>query len=236
MSHEQLLEIQSIDVESGQLRHRRVAMPEIAELESAQIERAKIQEEIDLVAAARVEVGTRQRRFEDEALIVAGKADADDARLYSGDISGMKDLQAMQDEIAGLRKRQGGLEDQALEAMEEAETLAEQIAEVESSQTSVNDRITVLEAEIAATQGEIDRRLDEISLQRETAAGEVDASDLDNYERLRPGFESATVVKFDGHKCVGCPSTMPAMEVDRMKRADADTVLSCSECGRIVLR
>jgi predicted nucleic acid-binding Zn-ribbon protein len=43
------------------------------------------------------------------------------------------------------------------------------------------------------------------------------------------------VVSFDGRNCVGCPSTMPAMELDRMKHADQGSVLSCNECGRIVI-
>ena len=47
---------------------------------------------------------------------------------------------------------------------------------------------------------------------------------------------AATVVRFDGAGCSGCPSAMPAMEVDRLKHLDGTDPADCEECGRIVLR
>ena len=63
----------------------------------------------------------------------------------------------------------------------------------------------------------------------------LDSSLMADYQRLRPVFGSATVVRFESGNCVGCPSMMPAMEVDRMKYTTDSDVLSCDECGRIVL-
>lgn len=235
MSHDKLLDIQRLDVEADQLRHRRANLQQRGELELATAEQARQQVGIDTFAAERVEVATRQKRLEDEAQIVAARADKDDARLYSGDVSAMKDLQALQDEIAGLRRRQGDLEDKALEAMEEAEELNGRIDALESDRQTVDERISVLEAEITAAEAEIESQLADLTAARDTAAAGVDPAHLADYERLRDSFGAATVVQFDGGNCVGCPSTMPAVEIDRMKREPSGSVQHCDECGRIVI-
>jgi predicted nucleic acid-binding Zn-ribbon protein len=234
MSELHLLDIQHLDTEAEQLRHRHVNFPERAARDGAIAERVRLAGEIDAIGVARLEVSSRQKRFEDEAQIFSSKADEDDKRLYSGDV-GMKGLQPLQDEIKGLRERQGGLEDQALEAMEESEGLATRLEETQVAHAATEEQITVLEAEIASIEDEIATQLGEVATQRAAAAAAVDPADLAEYERLRPGMGSATVVRFDGGNCVGCPSTMPAMELDRMKHAEAGSVLSCNECGRIVL-
>ena len=236
MSDQALLEIQQFDVDTDRLNHRRLNMEQRGSLEEALAARATQQVEIDAVAASRVEVANRQRRFEDEAQIVSVRAAADDARLYSGEVQGLKDLEALQHEIAGLRARQEKLEDQALEAMEESEELAGRVKALEAERLDVDTKIEALETEIIAIEAEIDVEIDRISKARVAAVSGVDADLIARYERLHPGMGAATVVCFDGSNCSGCPSVMPAMEVDRVKHEPSGSVLECRECGRIVLR
>jgi len=235
MSLEQLLRVQSIDVESRQLRHRRETLEQRSELAASSVRRAEEQLSIDEVAALRVEAASRQRRLEDEAQIVAAKVADDSARLYSGEVTGMKDLQALQHEIDHLKARQESIEDDALSAMEEAEAFTNRVTDMEQSCSGLDQRITELLDEIAAAEHEIDERLAALVLERGSVTAEVDPSMIEEYEQLRPGFGLATVVRFDGHKCVGCPSVMPSVEIDRLKHADGGILEHCSECGRMVL-
>ncbi|NDH96061.1 MAG: hypothetical protein EBZ17_01125 [Actinobacteria bacterium] len=174
MTANALLDLQALDVETRQLNHRRAALEQRTKLDEALAEQARRQVEIDTVAAARLEVSSRQKKAEADAQLVSDKADADESKLYGGEVTGLKDLEALQHEIAMLRERQSGFEDLALEAMMEAED--------------------------------------------------------------EPAFGASTVVRFDGSNCTGCPSSMPAMEVDRIKHLDGDAPADCQECGRIVLR
>jgi len=234
MTEHHLLDIQRLDTEAEQLRHRHANLEQRARLEAARVELGRVEAESAAIDVARLEVAARQKRFEDEAQIFSTKADEDEKRLYSGEV-GMKDLQPLQAEIAGLRERQADLEDKALEAMEEAEVLAARRAEADERSAAIAEAITVAEAELAGAEAEITAQLADVAARREVAAEAVDPGDLAEYERLRPGMGSATVVRFDGSNCVGCPSTMPAVELDRMKHADSGSVLSCRECGRIVV-
>lgn len=231
-----LLEVQRLDIEVGQLRYRRDNLEVRADLNRAQTEQSRQQRLIDAVALERVEAVTRQKRLEDEAAIVAARADRDDNRLYSGEIQSLRDLQALQDEIAGLRSRQSDLEDKAIEALEESERLDEQMSELEAARAGADREVGELSARLEAAEAEIDNRLAAVAEARAAAAAGIDPGLLARYERLRPVFGNSAAVSFDPARGCGCPSAMPAVEVDRVKRCPPGSVLDCEECGRIVLR
>jgi len=236
MTADALLDLQALDVETRQLNHRRAALEQRAKLDDALAEQARRQGEIDTVAAARLEVSNRQKKAEAEAQMVSDKADVDESKLYGGEVTGLKDLEALQHEIAMLRERQGSFEDVALEAMMEAEELQERVAALERARTSIDEVITGLRGEIAEAEAEIDAQLADVAAKRVEVAAAVAPELVAEYERREPAFGASTVVRFDGSNCTGCPSSMPAMEVDRIKHLDGDVPVDCQECGRIVLR
>lgn len=206
------------------------------ELETVQSEQRERQQQIDKVALQRVEVLTRQKRLEDEAAIIEAKADVDDNRLYSGELTAIRDLQALQDEIAGLRSRQGVLEERAIEALLEAEELSGQAEALEEQHAAGDERVTVLEAELEAEEAAIDEQLATLTATRSEVAARIEASAVADYERLRQTFGPSTAVTFDPSSGCGCPQQMPAVEVARIKRCTEGEVLGCAECGRLVLR
>ena len=231
-----LLKIQEIDTETEQLQHRRANLEVRDNLGAARSEQRERQRQIDTLAMQRVEVLTRQKRLEDEAAIIEAKADVDDNRLYSGELTAIRDLQALQDEIAGLRSRQGLLEERAIEALMEAEELSGQAEALEEQQADGDERVTVLEAELAAEEAAIDEQLVTLAATRTEVAARIEASAVAGYERLRHAFGPSAAVTFDPSSGCGCPQQMPAVEVARIKRCDEGEVLDCAECGRLVLR
>ena len=231
-----LLQIQQLDTEAEQLQHRRANLSQRQDLGTARAEQGELQHQIDTVALQRIEVLTRQKRLEDEAAIIQAKADVDDNRLYSGEITAIRDLQALQDEIAGLRSRQGLLEERAIEALVEAEELTEQAESLEEQRHSCDERITVLEAELASAEATLDEQLAALATARAEAAATADTAAVAKYERMREMFGPSAAVPFDPSSGCGCPHQMPAVEVARIKRCAEGEVLDCAECGRLVLR
>ena len=231
-----LLEIQRLDTETEQLHHRRDNLSQRQDLSAARTEQAELQAQIDTVALQRIEVLTRQKRLEDEAAIIQAKADVDDNRLYSGEITAIRDLQALQDEIAGLRSRQGMLEERAIEALVEAEELTERAESLEEQRRTCDERVTVLGAELASAEAAIDDQLAALSTARAEAAATAEKAAVAQYERMRETFGPSTAVRFDPSSGCGCPHQMPAVEVARIKRCAEGEVLDCAECGRLVLR
>ena len=231
-----LLKIQEIDTETEQLQHRRATLGVRKDLDAARSEQRELQQQIDTVALQRIEVLTRQKRLEDEAAIIQARADVDDNRLYSGEITAIRDLQALQDEIAGLRSRQGVLEDRAIEALMEAEELSGQAEALEEKRAASDEKVTVLEAELAAAEAAIDDQLATLSGTRTEVAGRAEPPAVAKYEQLRQTFGPSTAVPFDPSTGCGCPQQMPAVEVARIKRCAEGEVQDCAECGRLVLR
>lgn len=230
-----LLDIQRLDTEADQIRHSREHLPTRASLETARREQAEHRRRIEEVSVERLAVVERQRRLEGELAVLEERITADEQRLYSGEVAALRDLQALQDEIAGLRARAGELEERILEAMEAAESLAGRIEELTAAGAGVDARVAELEATLAAEEAELDAALAANRAERAERAAAVDPDLLADYERLRPAFGAATVVTFE-RNCVGCPSSMPAVEADRVLHAEPGSVLHCEECGRIVLR
>ena len=231
-----LLQIQEIDTETEQLEHRRATLDVRGHLDAARSERRELQQQLDKLGLQRIEVLTRQKRLEDEAAIIQARADKDDNRLYSGEITAIRDLQALQDEIAGLRSRQGVLEERAIEALMEAEELSGEAEALEAQSVDSDEKATVLEAELAAAEADIDGQLASLSATRSEVAADAEAPAVAKYERLRQTFGPSTAVPFDPSSGCGCPHQMPAVEVARIKRCAEGEVHDCAECGRLVLR
>ena len=80
------------------------------------------------------------------------------ATACRGTVTAAKELQAIQDEIESLRRRQATLEDEILELMEQIEPLDAELAELGARRTelaataeSVRERITVLDPRALAS-------------------------------------------------------------------------------------
>jgi hypothetical protein len=59
---------------------------------------------------------------------------------------------------------------------------------------------------------------------------------LAEYDRLRPAFDGVAVARLLGATCTGCNLSLAAAELDRARRAPADEVVLCPDCGRILVR
>ena len=227
--------IQRLDTEAEQMQHRRATLPQRNDLIAAEKERAEGKAKLDIIASNRVEAMMRHKRLEQEAAIVEAKANKDDNRLYSGEVRGIRDLQALQEEVVGLRSRQGHLEEQAIEALIEAEELEEAEALLRTDVEACEERMTVLQAEVSSAEAEIDEQLAAALTARAEASTLLAGPVLGTYERLRLTYGPSTAVEFDPSSGCGCPSQMPAVEVARIKRCPQGSVENCSECGRLVL-
>lgn len=234
MSHHDLLEVQSLDIEAQQLNHKKASLPEREQLRGEQAQYQQLCALRDEKSQSQREVALRQKRNEDQAQIIAEKIKTNEQRLYSGEVKGLRDLQALQEEIKTLRDRQNDFEDEALVAMEEVEELATELNQSSRQAEQFIERIEKLTSQVDAIEAGIDERLSVVAIERTRLISTLDDTLAADYERLRELFGAATVVRFDAGKCVGCPSVMPAVEVDRLKHTTAE-VATCDECGRIVL-
>jgi uncharacterized protein len=159
-----------------------------------------------------------------------------DKRLYSGEVSAARDLQAMTDEIEKLKQYCSRLEDQAIELLEEREPLDRQIADMESQLVALADEIKALDGAIATAEREIDAEIATEDGARGGLAAQIPDALLTRYEALRKKLGGTGAAPLNGPQCGGCHLTLPAQDVDRIKHAPPDELILCEQCGRILVR
>lgn len=234
---EQLLVVQGHDTRIRQLEHELEALP--ARTQAAQARRrldALAQEKVP-IEAQRADLKRQQSLLEDEVTLVENKTDRENNRLYSGEVTGIKELQAIQDEIASLGRHRETLEDKILAIMEQAEPVDAHLEQFAEAATTTEASLAEAEADIAKQSERIDGELAAEAAQRSDAASEVTDTDLlATYDTKRAELGGVGVARFTGALCEGCHLSMSAMEVDQIKKQPADALVICSSCERILVR
>jgi predicted nucleic acid-binding Zn-ribbon protein len=230
-----LLDLQDRDLTADQLRHRRASLPERAALTEREAAIAGVETEVGDLQARLVEVQRSQKRIEDEVAILQAKAEGENQKLYSGTVTSPRELQAMQEEIDGLTRRQRGLEDDVLVLMETAEPLAEDVDRLEARRRELEADAARLAGLIAEAEGVIDAELAGVVADREGLAAGVPADLLATYEKLRIHLDGIGVARLEGTQCTGCHLSLPATEVAAVRKATPGAVVYHEECGRILV-
>ena len=233
---EDLLAVQGIDTTLDQLRHRRTNLPERAELKDVEAKRKALEAEHATAVSVRDEVAGRQANLEKDIAASEARIAEIDKRMYSGEVTASRDLEAMTKEIASIRSRVSTLEDHALEAMDEREPLDAAVAELEQRDAGYVELAERLRTAIAAAESEIDAEIAKEEAARTEAAATVPGDLLSEYERLRTRLGGIGAARLEHGTCMGCRMKLPATELDRIKHQPPDALVHCDQCGRILVR
>ena len=233
---EDLLAVQAIDTTLDQLRHRRANLPERAELKDVEAKRKALEAEHAAAVASRDEVAGRQANFEKDIAASEARIVEIDKRMYSGEVTASRDLEAMTKEIASIRSRVSTLEDHALEAMDEREPLDAAVTELGERDAGYVELAARLRAAIDAAEQEIDAEIAKEEAARASASSPVSAELLSEYERLRTRLGGIGAARLEHGTCMGCRMKLPATELDRIKHQPPDALVHCDQCGRILVR
>jgi len=223
-------------VRIAQLNHRRATLPELAALEANASERRALADWRDQVAQAHRDLVRRQHLLEDEINQVTERAATHEANLYSGSVTNPRELQALQDDIDSLKRRQRALEDDDLELMEALEPLTADLAEIDQAANGLEAAATELRSALDAAATDIDAELAAVGAQRDEAAGAIDPAVVADYEALRDQYGGIAIARLDNGTCGGCHLALSAMELDRIRRLAPDERAACEECGRLLVR
>jgi uncharacterized protein len=235
-SLKELLAVQDCDRIIHGLRHQRVTLPERQRLRDLDAERIQLSEQRVVAQDQRHELDRTQKRLEDEVALLDERIDRETAKLYGGDAGGVKELQALQDELAGLGKRKTLVEDQVLEVMEECEPVDAELTRLGEAETSVDDSEAAAREALATSEAEIDAALEAAEGDRAARAAGVPGEVLANYETLRSVPGQIGVARLVGSTCHGCHLELAAVEIDRLKKLPDDELVHCEECGCILVR
>lgn len=230
-----LLLLQEVDTTMDQLRHRREHLPAHGELQTVLEEAGALRPTLNERVGARDALVAQQTAIEAEVQAAEQRIATINARLYGSVPVGAKDAQSMSEEVQHLQQRRSGLEDQELEIMERLEPVEAAAAEVEAKVKELADRQRAAQAAVAAGQAEVDQELAALAPVRAERAAAVPAALQARYDGLRRTLDLVAVAKLVGGSCGGCHLALAPAEVERLRRAPEGQVLTCDECGRILV-
>jgi predicted nucleic acid-binding Zn-ribbon protein len=232
---DRLLVVQDLDTLITQLVHRRSALGERVGLTALESELAGlVAREADLVAR-RNELVRAQKELETQIAANNERRSGIEQRMYAARGSSTRDLQAMDEEVRHLNQRRSELEDEELVVMVDQEPIDAALAELAQQRSPLDDKAKILRAEVAEGQAQIDGELTTARAARAAEAAEIPAALSERYEALRTRLKGTGAARLIGHRCDGCHLELSPVEVDRIRAATPDTVVTCDQCGRILV-
>ena len=232
---EDLLVVQSHDTTLDQLLHRRRTLPERVALVQIEDELVDLERQRTDVQTQLALIGARQEEAERETEATVKRIGEIDSRMRSGTMAA-RDLTAMQTEIDHLQQRQRELEDRTIEAMEEREPVETILADLDAKRDELDERAGAARVTVAEAEVSIDADIAAAEAARAAAAAGVPAELLQQYDRLRERLGGVGAAPLVGGSCGGCHLSLPATELDRIKKLPPDAVVHCDQCGRILVR
>jgi predicted nucleic acid-binding Zn-ribbon protein len=230
-----LLQLQAHDSAIDRLDHRRGSLPEDARLR----ELADALAAVDQLTAERdgtlATIQRDQSRLEHEIDMVTAKAGNEEARAASGRVTSPKELTAIQEEVASLKRRQVTLEDELLELMEQRETLEAELAELATRRDGFAAEETKVTQARDAALVEIDRELGTERAARDGVVPKVGEQLRTLYDQIRSrqgGIGAAALV---GNTCQGCRVSISPVELAAVRKLPAEEIKRCENCRRILV-
>jgi predicted nucleic acid-binding Zn-ribbon protein len=232
---EDLLVVQSHDTAIDQLRHRRATLPERIEAQTVRVAIADNDAARATVQARHDDLIRDERRLDQEAATYETKAAEIEKRLYSGNVTIPKELQAMQSEVDQFRRLRDGLEDRELELMEVRESVDAELAGTTARDAALQARLAELDAAASAAESEIDAALAKALSERDALRDGIPDAVLTTYEDRRKKAGGIGIAKVIGLVCQGCRLHVPSGSVDDLRHQPPDTLGFCDNCGAILV-
>jgi predicted nucleic acid-binding Zn-ribbon protein len=233
---EALIALQEIDTTLDQMRHRRQHLPARAELTEVARQRTELEVRRRRAEGPRDELAGRQSHLEDELASTEKRSREVSARLYGGEVSASRDLQALAADIELLNQRASDLEDTILGVLDEREPLDAVVSAIDAAAADLDRREIAAMGALAEGENEVDAETAALDEQRRVAAPLVPDDLRAIYERLRPRLGGIAAARLIGRHCGGCHLELPAQELDGVRHLPPDAIAYCDQCGRILVR
>ncbi len=230
----ELLRLQALDTRLQQTQHQTKALPQHAELAALGTEAEKTRTTLAARTGELEDVRIELGRIESDVDVVEKRIARDTERVEH--TSSVKDVQALETELAALRKRHTDLEEIELAVMERLEEREAAVAEVETVRDALADRISEAEKARDIRLAELNRELGDLARDRETIAATLTEELRALYEKRRVVGRGNAAALLRARTCSGCTMTLTGSDLESVRSSAADEVVFCPDCGAILVR
>jgi uncharacterized protein len=228
-----LLDLQALDTKLGQLDHRAKSLPQLAVLAGIATEVAAARHAALETTGAREDVAAELKRLESDVEVVEARIARDADRLQTS--SSVKDVAALEQELAALRKRRDDLEEIELTVMERLEEVEASAAANAAAVTALLEKQGAIEAERDAALGELANERNHAAANRRTIEAKVPAELLALYEKQRSRYGTgASLLQYGVSSANGVK--LLENDLQAIRAAAPDDVIICPSSDAILVR
>lgn len=231
-----LLDVQRHDTTLAQLQHRRSHLPEHQRVQEIVAAQAALDAKRAPVQAQETDVSGREAKLEEQLAEVDAKIAAVDRSLYNGSTTATRELQALEADLASLRKRRSELEDVEISVLMEREPIDEALAAIDADRAKNEALLVEAQAAETAASADIAAQIVVETDARASAASLVDGPLLARYDQIRAKNKGIGIARLEGGTCGSCRLKIAAVELDRIRALAADALVTCEECGALLAR
>ncbi len=232
---EPLLALHERDLALDRLRHRRETLAERDACAAADARVVELEASLERTRAERDEISREETKFEHEARLLADQAGQAEAKLYSGEITSPRELQALQTDVESLKRHQRQVEDRQIVAMERREPLDERIGVLDGELAAASTAATTARQMLTEAEAAIDAEAAVEREARDEVVAGIDADLVAAYESARVKANGVGAARLVGATCQGCHLTVPSTEVERIRSGADDEIAYCDNCGTILV-
>ena len=172
------------------------------------------------------------KRLESDVELVEKRLEKDQERLNQS--SNPKDIAGIEHEIESLRARLSSLEDSELELMEQRDTAAAQLADLEQRRVEAEQELEKTKAGITSELEALKNENSELLAKIETLKTQLPTELAELFEKKLA--RGAAVGRLVGSSCSACNMSLNSTAMAEINRVPADELATCSECSAILVR
>jgi len=231
-----LLGLQQLDTAIAQHEHRKGALPERALLQATERDAVTVRRRMAEVEGERQVLLDRQGELENQTASITARRRSLEERLYGARGVAGRELAQMEAEITQLNRRRAEIEEIELQLLVDQEPLDAELGAAEQRLAALDAVAVAQRAAVASADVEIDGELVSLRLARGEAVAGIPDELLERYEGLRRRLDGVGAARLIGNRCDGCHLELPAVEVDHIRHLAPDEIVTCDQCGRILVR
>jgi len=231
----ELLELQKLDQKESALRHKRDSHPAHATVREFAGRVADLQRAAIAQSAVIADIGREVTRIEDEIAKVTERRARQQGRIDANQVP-LRDISAMEHEIAQMDRRLAKLEDDQVDAEERIEAARAAQDKMKAEAQAIAADIEALKAQFEADVADSDDELRRVIAARRELADRLPAALLEEYEDARRRNGALAVIEVRDGYGVGVAADLSPMELERIRLTPADELYLTEDTAQIVVR
>ena len=161
-------------------------------------------------------------------------------RTKMNNVTSNKEYSALLVEVNTLKADKGKIDDAQLESMGKVESMSAELAELNERVDSQQKLVDGATKEVAEAQTEVGGKLDELTVERDTAGKPLSDSIRKMFDRLSDTYDGEAMAEINEqdrrrmeYTCGGCFTLLPVESVNALI-TKPDQITSCGTCQRIL--